>query len=92
MCSAGSDVLLRTPALRRRRARALASRTGGLLVRIDPSETDACLELPHVSLMSMGGRTMDGWIVVAPDGLQTDAELAVWVRRSLTFAGSLPAK
>jgi TfoX/Sxy family transcriptional regulator of competence genes len=69
-----------------------ASRTGGLLVRIDPSETDACLELPHVSLMSMGGRTMDGWIVVAPDGLRTDAELAVWVKRSLTFAGSLPAK
>lgn len=45
-----------------------ASRNGGLLVRVEPSETAACLKLPHVKLMTMGGRTMDGWITVAPDG------------------------
>ena len=47
---------------------------------------------PHVSLMEMGGRTMEGWITVAPAGLKTKRELAAWVKRSLTFAATLPPK
>ena len=69
-----------------------ASRNGGLLVRVDPAETDACLARPHASLMEMGGRTMDGWITVAPDGLKTRPELAAWVRRGVAFARTLPPK
>jgi TfoX/Sxy family transcriptional regulator of competence genes len=69
-----------------------ASRTGGLLVRIDPAETDAALARPHVALMKMGGRTMEGWIIVAPDGLKTKRELAAWVKRSVAFVGTLPPK
>ena len=67
-----------------------ASRNGGLLVRIDPAATDAALARPHVALMRMGGRTMDGWITVAPDGLRSKRELAAWVRRSLAFVRTLP--
>jgi TfoX/Sxy family transcriptional regulator of competence genes len=69
-----------------------ASRNGGLLVRIDPAETDAALARPHVALMKMGGRTMDGWIIVAPEGLRTKRELAAWVKRSVTFVRALPPK
>lgn len=69
-----------------------ASRNGGLLVRIDPADTDACLARPHVELMTMGGRTMDGWVTVAPDGVKTKRELTAWVKRSLTFVRALPAK
>lgn len=69
-----------------------ASRRGGLLVRIDPKDTDACLALPHVARMQMGARTMDGWITVEPAGLTTDGELAPWVARSLAFVKSLPPK
>jgi TfoX/Sxy family transcriptional regulator of competence genes len=69
-----------------------ASRSGGLLVRIDPADTDACLARPHVSPMEMGGRSMDGWITVAPDGLRTRPELAAWVRRGVAFAKTLPPK
>jgi TfoX/Sxy family transcriptional regulator of competence genes len=69
-----------------------ASRSGGLLVRIDPAETDAALARPHVARMEMGGRTMDGWITVAPEGLKTKRELAAWVKRSLTFVKTLPRK
>jgi TfoX/Sxy family transcriptional regulator of competence genes len=43
-----------------------ASRNGGLLVRIDPADTEAALARPNVALMEMGGRTMGGWITVAP--------------------------
>jgi TfoX/Sxy family transcriptional regulator of competence genes len=69
-----------------------ASRNGGLLARIDPADTDAALARPHVELMRMGGRTMDGWITVAPDGLKTKRELASWVKRSVAFAKTLPPK
>ena len=69
-----------------------ASRNGGLLVRIEPADTAACLAGPHVTLMRMGDRTMDGWITVEPEGLRTRRQLSGWVQRSLRFAKTLPAK
>jgi TfoX/Sxy family transcriptional regulator of competence genes len=69
-----------------------ASRNGGLLVRIDPADTEAALARPHVARMDMGGRTMDGWITVAPDALKTKRELAAWVERGVAFAKALPPK
>ena len=69
-----------------------ASRTGGLLVRIDPADSAAALKRPHVTSMEMRGRTMDGWILVAPDGLRTRRELLAWVKRGLSFAKTLPPK
>ena len=69
-----------------------ASRTGGLLARIDPADTDSALERPHVSPMELGGRRMEGWVVVAPEGLKTTRELASWVRRSVAFVKTLPPK
>jgi TfoX/Sxy family transcriptional regulator of competence genes len=69
-----------------------ASRNGGLLVRIDPTETEAALARPHVALMEMGGRTMDGWITVAPEGIKTKRQLAPWVQRSVAFVKTLPPK
>jgi hypothetical protein len=69
-----------------------ASGRGGLLVRIDPADTDAALARPHVARMEMGGRSMDGWITVAPEGLKTKRQLAGWVKRGVTFAATLPPK
>jgi TfoX/Sxy family transcriptional regulator of competence genes len=69
-----------------------ASRTGGLLVRIDPDDTDSALGRAHAGRMKMGGRTMDGWIIVAPAGLTTKRQLAAWVTRSVSFAKTLPRK
>ena len=69
-----------------------ASGQGGLLARIDPADTDAVLARPHVSLMEMRGRTMDGWIRVAPEGVRTKRELGSWVKRSVKYAKTLPPK
>ncbi len=69
-----------------------ASHTGGLLVRVDPADTETCLARPHATLMEMGGRTMDGWIIVAPEGAKSKRKLAAWVKRGVTFAKTLPAK
>jgi TfoX/Sxy family transcriptional regulator of competence genes len=69
-----------------------ASRNGGLLARVDPAETDACLARPHTALMEMGGRKMKGWLTVAPEGLRTKRDLASWVKRSVKFVKTLPPK
>jgi TfoX/Sxy family transcriptional regulator of competence genes len=69
-----------------------ASAKGGLLVRVDPEETDALLSSPGASLFEMGGRTMKGWLSVDAAQLKDRDALAVWVDRGVAFASSLPAK
>jgi hypothetical protein len=69
-----------------------ASRGGGLLARVDPADTDACLARPHATLMQMGGRTMDGWITVAPEGVRSKRQLAGWVERCVAYVKTLPPK
>ena len=69
-----------------------ASGKGGMLVRIDPEESDEAIGRPHATLMEMGGRTMAGWIRVDAAGLETERQLASWVNRSLAYVKTLPAK
>ena len=69
-----------------------ASGQGGLLVRVDPAQSDALSAKPHVGPMEMRGRTMDGWLRVAPEGVRTKRQLEPWVRRGVAYTRSLPAK
>lgn len=69
-----------------------ASGQGGLLVRIDPEQSDALLAHPHTELFEMRGRRMPGWLRVAPDGVRTREQLEGWVRVGVEFARSLPPK
>jgi TfoX/Sxy family transcriptional regulator of competence genes len=69
-----------------------ASGQGGLLVRVDPAESDAMLKRDHVSLMEMRGRSMDGWLRIAPEGLKTRRQLKSWVDRSVGYVRTLPPK
>jgi len=69
-----------------------ASGQGGLLLRVDPEETDRLLAQPHAQPFEMRGRAMDGWLRVAPDGLGTKRELERWVKRGVAYARSLPSK
>lgn len=69
-----------------------ANREGGLLVRVDPRDTEDLLPRAHVEPMVMGGREMRGWLSVAPDGLKTTRQLQSWVDRGIGYAGTLPAK
>lgn len=69
-----------------------ASGQGGILVRVDPAETDALLAEPHAEPMVMRGREMDGWLRVAAEGVATQRQLEKWVRRGVGYARSLPAK
>ena len=63
-----------------------------MVVRADPEQYDALLELPHACPMDFTGRPMKGWIYVAPDGLAEDADLRAWIGRGVAYASSLPPK
>jgi TfoX/Sxy family transcriptional regulator of competence genes len=65
---------------------------GGLLLRVEPAETDALLAKPHARQFEMRGRAMDGWLRVDAEGVRTKRQLEQWVARGITYARSLPAK
>ena len=69
-----------------------ASGQGGLLVRVDPDDTDALLASPHARPFEMRGRAMDGWLRVDAEGVKTKRQLEPWVKRGVAYARSLPAK
>ncbi len=69
-----------------------ASGQGGLLVRVDPAESDALVASTDARLMEMRGRSMQGWLRVDLEDLRTKRELAKWVELGTTYARSLPAK
>jgi hypothetical protein len=69
-----------------------ASGQGGLMVRVDPDDTDALIERPHAQPFVMRGREMKGWLRVADEGVRTKRQLEPWVKRGVAYARSLPAK
>jgi TfoX/Sxy family transcriptional regulator of competence genes len=69
-----------------------ASGQGGLLVRVDPEESDTLLATTNARLMEMRGRQMRGWLRVDPEDVRTKRQLARWVDLGATYARSLPAK
>ena len=69
-----------------------ASGQGGVLVRVDPEQSDTLVAATDAYVMEMRGRSMRGWLRVDPEHLGTDRELAKWVDLGTTYARSLPAK
>lgn len=69
-----------------------ASGQGGLLVRVDPAESDALVASSSARPMEMRGRQMHGWLRVGGEHLRTKRQLSAWVERGVAFASSLPAK
>jgi TfoX N-terminal domain len=63
-----------------------------LMVRVGPDASDDALAHPHTRPFDMTGRPMNGWILVAPEGVAGERDLEAWVARGVDFAGSLPAK
>jgi TfoX/Sxy family transcriptional regulator of competence genes len=69
-----------------------ASGQGGVLVRVDPAQSDTLVATTNARLMEMRGREMQGWLRVDAKDLRTKRQLATWVERGTTYARSLPAK
>jgi len=69
-----------------------ASGQGGILVRVDPAESDALVATTAAELMEMRGRSMAGWLRVETAAVGDDAALGEWVGRGVGYAASLPPK
>jgi TfoX/Sxy family transcriptional regulator of competence genes len=69
-----------------------ASGQGGLMVRVDPDDTEALVAKPHARPFEMRGREMRGWLRVDADGVRTKRQLEPWVNRGVAYARSLPPK
>ena len=69
-----------------------ASGQGGVLVRVDPADSDELVASTVARPMEMRGRQMHGWLRVDADDVRTKRQLAKWVTLGTTFARSLPSK
>jgi hypothetical protein len=69
-----------------------ASGQGGILVRVDPAESDQLVTTTNARPMEMRGRQMAGWLRVDADDVRTKRQLAKWVELGASYARSLPSK
>src|SRR5262249_33728615 len=69
-----------------------ASGQGGVLVRVDPEQSDELVAKTDAYVAVMRGTPMAGWLRVDSDHLRTKPQLARWVKRGVAYARSLPAK
>ena len=69
-----------------------ASGQGGILVRVDPEQSDELVATTPAEPMEMRGRQMAGWLRVQRADVADEAALAEWVERGSVYAESLPAK
>lgn len=69
-----------------------ASGQGGLMVRVEPAESDGLVDTTTARLMEMRGREMPGWLRLELDDVTTERQLASWVALGTAYARSLPPK
>ena len=69
-----------------------ASGEGGILVRVDPDETEALVAETAATVMEMRGRSMRGWLRVDAEHVRTKRHLEAWAERGVGYARSLPPK
>ena len=69
-----------------------ASGQGGVLVHVDPAESDALVAATSAQVAVMRGRPMQGWLRVDSDSLKTKRQLGKWVALGTGYARSLPPK
>ncbi|MFM7059370.1 MAG: TfoX/Sxy family protein [Planctomycetota bacterium] len=63
-----------------------------LIARLGPDEGTAALREPNVREFDITGRPMKNWVVVEPEGVQDDDQLAGWIERAVKFVKTLPRK
>jgi TfoX/Sxy family transcriptional regulator of competence genes len=69
-----------------------ASGQGGVLVRVDPAQSESLVATTNAIVMEMRGRQMAGWLRVDADDVRTKRQLAKWVGLGAAYARSLPGK
>ena len=65
------------------------SRHGFFLVRVTPETREQTLGMPFAKPTEFAGRRMDGFVLVEPEGFETDSALHAWVQRGVDNALAL---
>lgn len=63
-----------------------------LMLRLGESGAAEALTESHTSLMDFTGKPMKSMVYVDPAGLSSEEALRKWIRRSVAYVSSLPAK
>ena len=63
-----------------------------LIARIGTDRAESALHQQHVREFDVTGRPMKGWIMIDPDGLDTDVQLKEWLEQASIFVTTLPPK
>jgi TfoX/Sxy family transcriptional regulator of competence genes len=69
-----------------------ASGQGGIMLRVDPEQTDELLAKPFCQPFQMRGKPIDGWLRVDAEGVKTKRQLERWVMRGVEYARTQPPK
>lgn len=63
-----------------------------LIARIGKDAYEAALQEEHVKEFDVTGRPMKGWVMVEPDGIDSDHQLSQWIDQATQFVRTLPGK
>jgi len=63
-----------------------------LIVRVGPDGYENALAGPYTRPFDITGRPMKGWVMIDPEGYESDADLRRWVQQGIDFALKLTAK
>jgi hypothetical protein len=64
----------------------------GLMVRVGAKAQGQALTSPHASPCRVTGRSMPGFVMIDPEGVQADANLARWIAMAREYVETLPRK
>ena len=63
-----------------------------LILRLGESNAQSALKTKRVKPFDITDRAMKGWVLVAPQGIKSDASLKQWVEQAIEFVSQLPRK
>lgn len=63
-----------------------------LILRVGPDAWQDLLGQSDVHEFDITGRSMTGWVMIAPDGFDTTEQLQDWISRAVAFTQTLPPK
>jgi TfoX/Sxy family transcriptional regulator of competence genes len=58
---------------------------GGLMVRVEPMEQNVFLARQGAEQMIHGGKPMNGYLTITPEGFDRDEDLEYWVQKCLEY-------
>ena len=67
-----------------------------LIARLGAEQAEKALKQPNVGEFDITGRPMTGWVLIEPDGIDTDRQLGEWIEKAAQFVAldvhALPRK